>query len=472
MTTTNPLAATSELCVAPREGGSYLLRLVVLPYLYTSLLFYALVQLQDSVVGRVYVMHQHIRVLGLGGALVATTAYILQRNRVRVRRPPLIALSLGYCVFVVVDFGLKLARGTIRPGAAAYGETYLYFFAFLIPLMLIMSDNESPAGPTVIVERGVFRTLYVIAIPVFAIGYAQVLMNTPLLGLGDEAAGYAVEVPTRSDIHQVRAFSVFGAAFTYGHFITLVGTLAASYLWLRRRGGNRGAFAVLLMAATLAAASTLTRTTYVEFLVSVAAVVVIPVLLRKGWSNRAVVSASAGFSMLAYGAMVAFFMLTRLQARGLLTLSTFEARLVGIAAVVGRYILDASSIGTVILGQGYIQGEKFADLQGIHVLIFDSTYVDVLLFSGIVGLSFFVLFFLAMFGYALDRFRQTGAYWWLALCGVYFSYPLIAAINIYTSALYLITCMVIGHDILARRRVLSPRSGMLPDIVADPRLAM
>src|SRR5947199_76839 len=84
-------------------------------------------------------------------------------------------------------------------------------------------------------------------------------------------------------------------------------------LFLLRSAANRGVFAVLLIAAAVASASTLTRTTYIEFLVSIAAVVIIPLLLREGWSNRFVVSASVGFSVLAYGAIVAFFLLTRLQ---------------------------------------------------------------------------------------------------------------------------------------------------------------
>ncbi len=449
VTAINMPAGGSQVFSAANRGGSYLLRLIVLPYLYTSLLFYAIVQVQDSVLGRVYLMHQHIRLLGLGGALIASAVYVLQRNSVRIRRPALIALSLTYCVFVVVDFGLKLARGTIRPSAAIYGETYLYFFVFLIPLMLIMSDNDSSVGGTVIVERGVFRMLYVIAIPVFALGYAQVVLNSPILGLGDEAAGYVVEVPTRSDIGQVRAFSVFGAAFSYGHFITLVGTLAASRLLLRRRDPNRGVFAVILIAAAVASASTLTRTTYVEFLVSLGAVLIIPLLLRSGWSNRFLLSTSVGFAVLAYAAIVGFFLLTRLQSGGL-------------------YIAGASSTTAVVFGQGYIQGDKFAELQGIHPLLFDSTYVDVLLFSGIVGLLLFILFFVALFHYTLDRFRQTGAYWWLALSGMYFSYPLVAAINIYASALYLITCMVFGHDVLARRRLISATPNVLPSTVREP----
>ena len=177
----------------------------------------------------------------------------------------------------------------------------------------------------------------------------------------------------------------------------------------------------------------------------------IPRLLRSGWSNRLIAGVSAAFAVMAYGAMVGFFVLTRLQARGLLNLSTFETRLTSVAAIVERYFVAAPTSGVFLLGQGYIQGQKFADLQGIRPLLFDNTYVDVMLFSGIVGLILFVVFFVAMFGYVLNRFRQTGAYWWLALCGMYFSYPLVAALNIHTSALYLVTCIVIAYDILSRR---------------------
>ena len=50
-------------------------------------------------------------------------------------------------------------------------------------------------------------------------------------------------------------------------------------------------------------------------------------------------------------------------------------------------------------------------------------------------LFFFLLFFFALFSYCLERFGQTRAYWWLALSAVYFSYPLVACLNINTSAL-------------------------------------
>lgn len=436
--------------LSPRAGGSLVLRWVVLPYLYVSLLFYVVVQFQEAVFGQIFVVHQHIRIVGLVGAFVAAAAYVLRRRKVRVRRPRLLLLSIAYCGFVLFDFGLKLARGNVRSAAAVYGETYLYFFALLIPLMIVMSDNES-LGPTVLIERGAFRTIYLIAIPIFLLGYAQVLFNKPILTLGDEAAGYVVQVPTRTDISQVRAFSVFGSGFTYGHFITLVGALATAYLVLRRRGVKRLVFAALLAAAALAAASTMTRNTYLEFVVSVGAIVLIPWAMRRWATNGVVVGASAVFAAMMYGLMIGFFVLTHVHARGLLSASTFEIRLVGVAAVLARYILGASGSMTVLFGQGYIQGEKFAELQGIHPLLFDNTYVDVALFSGIVGLLFFLLFFVALFRYCLERFRQTGAYWWLALSGMYFSYPLVSCLNINTSALYLITSVVIAYDIMARR---------------------
>ena len=114
----------------------------------------------------------------------------------------------------------------------------------------------------------------------------------------------------------------------------------------------------------------------------------------------------------------------------------------------------------MLFGQGYIQGQKFADLQGIRPLLFDNTYVDVMLFSGVVGLFLFLVFLVAMFAYALNRFRQTGAYWWLALCGMYFSYPLVAALNIHASGLYLVTCIVIAYDILSRRSIALTGAGL------------
>lgn len=443
-----PASNRVRLVAAPNLG----LHLVILPYLLVSFLFYAFVQLQEAVLGQVVVVHQHVRFVGLVGTVVASLALLFRRNRVRISQPGLLGFTLIYASFVLMDFVVKLARGDIKPAAAIYGETFFYFFIFLIPLMLVMADNGAIESGA-IVEHRAFRALYILAVPVFAIGYAQFVLNAPLLSLGDETEGYAVQVYARTDIGHVRAFSVFGSAFTYGHFITLVGALAVSCVWSRRDLEGRGWYLALFAAAAAAAFTTLTRNTYLEFAVTLTAVVLIPRLVRMGWGNRAIIASSVVASGLLYVSIVLFFFITRLQASGLLNLSTLEIRLASVAAVARRYFIDEGDAQALLLGHGYMQGSKFADLQGIRPLLFDNTYVDVALFSGLVGLVLYVAFFLLMFGFVLNRYRQTGAYWWLALSAMYFSYPVVAALNIHTSILYLITCLVLGYDISCRRRV-------------------
>jgi len=439
-------AATGKLVAAPH----YLVQWVVLPYLYMSFLFYAIVQLQQWMLGRVFVTHTHVRIFGLIGTLMASIAYALRRSRVRVRQPRLVGFMVLYSAFVVADFVLKVGRGTTTVPAAIYGETYLYFFVFFLPLIFIIADN-SQDGQTAIVEQGAFRLLMYVAAPVFLLGFAQVLLNAPILSLGDEAEGYGVEVYQRSDIGQVRAFSVFGSAFTYGHFITLVGVLAIAYM-VRKRSTSAG-WTAALIGSSLAIISTLTRNAYLEFLLSVCGVLVIPVLINRRWKNSWIIGLSVAAAAVSYAAMIAFLWLTHLQGRGLLNLSTFELRLAGVAAVVLKYFVVGRSASVLAVGQGYMQGDKFATLQGIHPLVFDNTYVDVALFSGVVGLVLFLILFVRLFGYVLTKYRQTNSFWWLALLGMYFSYPLVATLNIYVSQLYLITAMVICYDVQGSRRL-------------------
>jgi hypothetical protein len=433
--------------------SNYGLRFIVLPYLLVSLFFYAFVQLQEAVLGQLVLVHLHLHLVGLVGTLLASLAYLFRRSRVRLSQPRLFGFTLAYTTFVVFDFVLKLARGDIRPAAAVYGEAFLYFFVFLIPLMLVISDNGAVQFGA-IVERGAFRALYLLAVPVFGIGYAQFISNAPLLSVGDETEGYAVQSYLQTDTGHTRAFSVFGSAFSYGHFITLVGALTLSYLCSRRTHEGRGWYWALFAAAAAAAFTTLTRNTYLEFGVTIMGVLLIPRLIRMGWENRGIILASAVASVVLYGAIVVFFLVAFIEAGGLLNLSTFEIRLASVAGVVRRYFVEDGSTQALLLGHGFMQGSKFADLQGIRRLVFDNTYVDIALFSGLVGLVFWVVFFLLMFGFVLNSYRRTGAYWWLALSGMYFSYPVVAALNIHTSVLYLITSLVLGYDILARRRAL------------------
>ena len=450
-----PQAATGKLVAAPH----YMVQWIILPYLYISFLFYAVVQLQQLVFSTVYVTHQHVRMFGLVGTLIASAAYALRRSRVRIRQPGLVGFMLLYGAFVIADFILKITRGTNTLPAAIYGETFFYFFVFFLPLVFVVADN-SYNGQTAIVEGNAFRLLLYTAFPIFALGFAQVLLNSPLLSLGDESEGYAVEVYMRSDIGQVRAFSVFESAFGYGHFVTLVGLLAVAYMLRKRRLPQAWSGGLIL--SGLAIVSTLTRNAYLEYGLSVLGVIVVPILIRRRWKDSQIIGLSAAVAVIGYGAMLLVLWLTHLQGRGLLNLSTFELRLAGVAAVVLRYFVGSRSASVLLLGQGYMQGDKFAALQGIHPVIFDNTYVDVALYSGIVGLVFFLVLFLKLFAFTLRRYRQTGAFWWLALIGLYFSYPLVATLNIYVAQLYLITCMVICYDVKGRRAI------QLPNGSADP----
>ena len=429
-------------------------RFLVLPFLFLSLYFYVLVRVQEGVLGRVVIAHEHVRIAGLVAVIAAIVFTLFGTSRVRVSEPRLTAFLAFYAGYLTIAFVARAMTGDTRLGALIYGYTYFYFFAFFALFLVLLAAN-GVSGPRVISERRAFVAFYCFAVTAFLIGYAQYLLNNSLFSVGSEESGYGVEVYLNAQVHHVRAFSLFGSAFTYGHVITLIATLALSWLLLHRRdtARRRVLYVGLLSMAVLAAVSTLTRNTYMEFALALAAVPLLKGLLEHGWTNSRIIGLAIGISIVMYAGLVLFFLAGRSLAGGILDLTTFAIRLAAVAAVTARFFLGGAGWSTILFGHGLMQGSKFAELQGIHPLLFDNTFVDVALFSGVIGLVLYLVFVVLVFSFVLRQYRRTRAYWWLALAGLYFSYPVVAAVNIHISTLFLLTCIVLCYDILATRRI-------------------
>ncbi len=415
---------------------------------------FALVRVQEGVIGQVVIAHEHVRTAGLLALMGAIAFALFSASRVRVAEPGFTAFLTLYGCYLVIDFLIRATRGGTRLGALIYGYTYLYFFVFFALFLVLLAANGA-SGPKIVRERRTFTGLYVLALPTFVIGYVQYLLNNPLFSVSSEEGGYGVEIYLNTKVNHVRAFSLFGSAFTYGHFITLVAALALSWLLLHRNDTSwrRLSYLGLLSLAVVAAMSTLTRNTYMEFALSLGAIPLLKRLVERGWSSRGIIGLAIGAGAAVYGGLLLFFFVARSIAGGILDVTTFGIRLLSVAAVVARYFLGGVGWKDVLFGHGLMQGPKFAELQGIRPLLFDNTYVDVALFSGVIGLVLYIVFAILLFSFVLRQYGRTRAYWWLALAGLYFSYPVVAAVNIHVSTLFLLTCIVLSYDILATRRI-------------------
>lgn len=441
-----------EVVIAGRSRGLATLALagIVLPYLLLSFLFFGLVQLQHLAFGQAFILHQHIRTAGFAVTLIAVAVYVLIRGRFRLQTPGLIALACCYCAYVMCDSISKILWSNLTPGALIYAVTFLYFYVFFLFLVLLLA-SDATVGVHAVDHRKAFRFLFITAIPIFVLGYAQWLLDNPLIAVSDES-GYAVEAFVFNRVGRMRAFSIFGSGFGYGHFISLTASLALALL-VCRQVHNRKLTLLLLGLSAFAVFTTYTRNSYLEYLLSLFAVGMIHYGVKKGWRNGPIITASALIALLGYVAFLGLVWSGPILAQGLTDVRTFGVRLLGIANVLSRFFIGPQSAGALMFGHGYMQGQKFAELQGARTLMFDNTYLDIALFSGFVGLIWHLVFFVALFWFVLNKYRRSGSYWWLGLAGMYFSYPLVSAINIYVSTLYLITCLVIAYDALAHRQV-------------------
>ena len=85
-------------------------RYFILPFLLISLFFYGFVQLQSSLLGEVIVSHEHVRIAGLLGIMLAGTFALVRVSRLKITEPTLAFFLAGYSGYLAVDFALKTAE--------------------------------------------------------------------------------------------------------------------------------------------------------------------------------------------------------------------------------------------------------------------------------------------------------------------------------------------------------------------------
>ncbi|MFQ5889929.1 MAG: hypothetical protein ACE5JR_07735 [Gemmatimonadota bacterium] len=403
-------------------------------------------QLQYLLFGKVVAPSAYIKYTGFVVLVWLALLIFLYTPTIYGTPDALLWVALVYCLFILTGVGLHLFSDSRHLSALLYAETFHHFF-ILVTFLALVAYYDIVDGERTIPSHAMYRALYLTAPPIFLLGYVQALANHPII---------PVEIPDALTVQsyvllageRVRAFSIFGSSFEYGHYISLIGALSLAYLLVSRERRHAGLFLMLYVASALAALSTFTRNTYLEFALTSAGVGLIPVALRKGVANRRIIFTSVATGLIVFGTVVGYFLASaRSGAEGLLSLRSFGLRLAGQLFVLRTYFLDAPDVQSLLLGRGIMQGDRFAELKNTEALIFDNTFLDIALYSGLVGLLLFCSFFVGLFSFALNRVRRTGEYWWVALAGIFGAYPAVAMINIHVGGFFLAVALILSYHV-------------------------
>jgi hypothetical protein len=406
---------TVQTAVAPPFYGSF-----IYPCILVIWLFGSVVQLQRWALGGIYVYSVHAKLLLL---TVAGLWWVLTNMRWGGTRVDdtkgltrALAALMGYAALASVisagRFGLNLGYLAFAANAMLF---YLVFMLILLSVPRAYSPNYwQPSNHQAAVRRA--RWLLILATPVIALGLLQHAFDSPILPEPDDD-DYLRFIHIDFVAGGTRAFSIFTSGWAFGEFVVFTSLLALALLIKSGRADRlkRIALVIFWCLSALAAYSTLTRSIYLQFIISTLACFV---LVRFRVSAGRVIILAFVTSALAVGAVFIVAMTRYLVGNWELadSLSLYSRLLHWIHA----YSLISAHNVNYLFGTGLIANDRYELTRG---LIVDNLYLAQILYSGVIGLGLFLWAFIELFRFAIRQARKKDDPFWLALASFYFSVP-------------------------------------------------
>ncbi len=439
-----------------------LLSYIVLPYLLLNYMFFGFILLQYRLFNRVVLYSFQFKIIGASIILGLLVLYYLNRKKIYYTRSGIRVYIEIFMLYIIVDLIIKLMWGEVKPVALTYASSFLYFHIFLLyPLLLIFWNNESSTIRRF--DNRAWVSLYVVAIPLFLFGFAQYIANDHILTLPADAEYEAFSY--RLIDKQIRSLSIFNSGYAYGHFCTWVGVMALGYIIKARQVSKRFKYRrfsyFILLMATMAVITTFTRNILVNFIISIGSIYFIDRHIRRGGKSSSIIIVAFSLGIFLVLGLAVYALVANLSFQGgFISLRTFDQRMSLQALYFTQYFANADNLLNVIFGYGLLQGQRFSELNGSEFIIFDSTYLGVMMFSGVLGLLMYLGFIVQLYRFVMEQYRKTSNYWWLGLSGILFAYPAVSLVNYYITQIILITSIVlalhVAKSIPLRRRALVP----------------
>ncbi|ABG03539.1 hypothetical protein Rxyl_0565 [Rubrobacter xylanophilus DSM 9941] len=204
------------------------------------------------------------------------------------------------------------------------------------------------------------------------------------------------EVFSWSFYGEVRAFSLFGSASKFGHYIALVGALGISFLYSEKLEA-KAAGLVLTILVLAAGFATLTRATYMEILMTLFAAWLL--VRPRGTLLKYLVS----LLPLVYGVTGAF---VAFALPSWITVASNRSPLLSDNTLLMRYaswdtyggLWMESDLFAKLFGMGIIQNNRFPVTENVLI---DNSFLALLIHIGLLGLMVWLMLMWALWRYVL-----------------------------------------------------------------------
>lgn len=278
----------------------------------------------------------------------------------------------AYLVIEAIFFTLTTSFSSIY---ILYSFEASLYFLLIVPFMFVFKESVN--------ERHVFILIMWLFVPLVILGIWQDVSNHPVLPT--MSIDHYFQVYSWDFYGHVRAFSLFGSASNFGHFLALVAAMCVAALgqW---RGTRKSLAALGLAMALIATYMTLTRATYVEVLLAITTATLITFLRWRGrrlsllWGIYTVI----GF----FVAFAAPEIIAGLRgADHLFAGASLLIRYEEWAHYGGMWL--SHGIDTMLFGTGLMQSSRFAITR--HVVI-DNVWLSLVFQFGLFGFTIVLAF--------------------------------------------------------------------------------
>jgi hypothetical protein len=402
--------------VAPPFYGSF-----IYPCILIIWLFGALVHLQRWGLGAIYVYSVHAKLLLLTAAALWWVLTNIRWGGTRVDDTKGLARALAALLgYTALASAISAARFGFNLGYLAFAANAMLFYLVFMLVLLSVPRSYSPHFGQPENRKAADRRarwLLILATPVIALGILQHTFDSPILPAPEDDEDYLRFIAIDFVAGGTRAFSIFTSGWAFGEFVVFVSLLALA-LWIKTSPPDRLRRTTLLVfwcVTALASYSTLTRSIYLQFIISTLALFVIA---RFRMSAGRVIALAFLVSAIAVGA-VFIVGLTRYLV-GDLELADSLSLYSRLLHWLNVYSLISANHVNYFFGTGLIANERYELTRGLLV---DNLYLGQILYSGIIGLALFLWAFIELFRFAIRHARNTDDPFWLALAAFYFSVP-------------------------------------------------
>ena len=277
-----------------------------------------------------------------------------------------------YLLFEAIFFTLSANYSLIY---VAYSFESALYFLLLLPLLYTFKETVD--------ERQIATLITWLFVPLAILGIWQSVTNHPILPT--ISVDQYFQVYSWDFYGRVRAFSLFGSASNFGHFLALVAAMGVAALgqW---KGRRKSLAAIGLVLALVATYMTLTRATYVEVLLAVITAALITFFKWRGIRLSLLWGVYAGIGL--FVAFVAPAIIAGL--RGTDHLFADASLLIRYEewAHYGRIWLN-HGMATMLFGTGLMQSSRFAFTRKV---VIDNAWLSLLFQFGLIGFLIILAF--------------------------------------------------------------------------------